>query len=68
MTEEEWPPYPWYFTELVALHDWPPGWKPAETYSRPQQLPPARGGWDANTIVMPNTPTWKAPSNDWSNE
>ena len=21
-------PYPGYFTELVLLHDWPPGWEP----------------------------------------
>ncbi len=23
-------PYPGYWTELIALHDWPPGWEPGE--------------------------------------
>ena len=31
---DEFGPYPGYWTELVILHDWPPGWKPSVDWGK----------------------------------
>ena len=30
-------PYPGYWTELVILHNWPPGWEPREWHEKHDQ-------------------------------
>jgi hypothetical protein len=63
---------PGYFTELVYLHNWPPGFKP-QSWNRRSEINAENAranhaksvedgsGWGNGTIPMPGTPKHKKP-------
>jgi len=64
---------PGWFTELIRLHNWPPGFVSALDREKPEFKPhvttdeqrerqiAAGYGWGSGTVPMPGTPKRRAP-------